>query len=220
MDATTLFQEVGLNDTRLLPVVTLPSVINAEELAVSLAKTLLDCGLSAIEVTLRSETALAAIEKIASQVPQICVGAGSLRQPGQIASVKQAGAAFAVSPGATDELIDAAEAAGLPLVPGAETASEVLRLHARGYSLQKFFPAEVAGGVEKLRSLAAPLPEVHFCPTGGINLANLKDYLAQSNVACVGGSWFVPVTSIREGDMEGIAKLTREALALAQESAK
>ena len=220
MDASALFQERGLGETRLLPVVTLPDDSDAGDLAVSLAEVLLDCGLTAIEVTLRTENALRAMEQIASKVPQMCLGAGSLRQPEQVASIKRAGASFAVSPGATDALIDAAEAAALPMVPGAETASEVLRLYARGYTLQKFFPAEVAGGVNRLRALSAPLPEVRFCPTGGVSPANIGDYLALGSVACVGGSWFVPVASISQRDFDGIATLTREALALTGAPAK
>lgn len=205
MDASNL-----LSKSRIVPVV----VIEDAATAVDLAKTLRDVGLCAIEVTLRTECALAAIELIANQVPDIIVGAGSMRRPAQFAEIAARGARFAVSPGATDLLIDEAIRSNMPLVPGAATASEMINLMERGYVLQKFFPAELLGGVAMLKALSAPLPEIRFFPTGGITAALAKDYLSLSCVTCIGGSWFVPAALLREGQFEKIGQLAAEAVAL------
>ena len=205
MDASNL-----LSKSRIVPVV----VIEDAATAVDLAKTLRDVGLGAIEVTLRTECALAAIELIANQVPDIIVGAGSMRRPAQFAEIAARGARFAVSPGATDLLIDEAIRSNMPLVPGAATASEMINLMERGYVLQKFFPAELLGGVAMLKALSAPLPEIRFFPTGGITAALAKDYLSLSCVTCIGGSWFVPAALLREGQFEKIGQLAAEAVAL------
>ena len=180
MDATDL-----LGDIRLMPVVELAD----PDTAVPLAQALLSAGINAIEVTLRTPQALTAIQNISTAVPQMLVGAGSVRQPEQFAQIQQAGAQFAVSPGATTTLLDGAD---MPYIPGAATASECLHLLQRGYQLQKFFPAESLGGAGTIKALAAPIQEVRFCPTGGINAALLEQYFAVPAVACVGGSWFVP----------------------------
>ncbi len=177
-----------LGDTRVVPVVT----IERAEQAVTLARTLLAGGLRLIEVTLRSPAALDAIAEIARELPEAVVGAGSLRTATQIAEAQAAGARFGVSPGHTAALLEAAEIAGLPYLPGTASASEAMALHERGYDLIKLFPAGPLGGTATLRALAAPLPEIAFCPTGGIGANNLADYLACPNVACVGGSWLAP----------------------------
>jgi 2-dehydro-3-deoxyphosphogluconate aldolase/(4S)-4-hydroxy-2-oxoglutarate aldolase len=190
-------------------------VIDNAKDAVPLAKTLLDSGLEAIEVTLRTDAGLAAIERIASEVPGMLVGAGSIRRADQVTEVQSAGAAFAVSPGSSDALINAVADARLPFVPGAATASEMLRLLDCGYTLQKFFPAEPEGGTRFLKAVGAPIPDVRFMPTGGISPANAREYLALDNVACLGGSWIVPASLLRQGDFEAIAGLATDAAGLA-----
>lgn len=192
---------------RVVPVV----VIEDADLAVPLAEALLEGGLKAIEITLRTASGLASIEKVASGVPDMLVGAGSVRFAEQVAEVQNAGARFAVCPGSSSALLDAVDAAKLPFIPGAVTASEVLNLLQHGYTLQKFFPAELAGGAKYLKALGAPIPEVSFMPTGGISPQNAADYLNLKNVACLGGSWIVPPAMLAEGDFDGIRKLAAEA---------
>lgn len=195
---------------RVVPVV----VIDDVDDAVPLAKTLLASGLTAIEVTLRTPAGLDAIERIANDVPDMLVGAGSVRCASQIAEVTSAGAAFAVSPGSSDSLLEAVAGAELPLVPGAVTASEMLELLDLGYTLQKFFPAELAGGVAFLKAVGAPIPEVQFMPTGGIGPGNAPDYLALPNVACIGGSWIAPPGLLRDKNFDAIAALAAAAVSL------
>jgi 2-dehydro-3-deoxyphosphogluconate aldolase/(4S)-4-hydroxy-2-oxoglutarate aldolase len=195
---------------RVVPVV----VIEDADTAVPLAETLLASGLQAIEVTLRTPAALAAITAISSKVPELVVGAGSIRNAAQITDVLNAGATFGVSPGHSNALLDAVDAANLPFIPGAVTPSESLALLDRGYTLQKFFPAGVAGGIPYLKAVSGPLPEVCFMPTGGISVENAPDYLALPNVACIGGSWMVPSTALRDRDFETIAKLAEAAATL------
>jgi len=192
-----------LRGIRIVPVV----VIDDVDTAVPLAETLLGAGLRAIEVTLRTPAAEACIEHIASGVPGMLLGAGSIRNPQQLAAVTNAGAHFAVCPGAAPGLLDAARAGHLPFIPGAVTPGESLTLLELGFTLQKFFPAEVAGGVRYLESLAGPMPELSFMPTGGITPDNAVDYLALPNVACIGGSWIVPDALLRRRDYAGIAEL-------------
>ena len=196
-----------LAGTRIVPVV----VIEDPEGAVPLAKTLLDAGLRAIEVTLRTPDAIAAIRNVAEEVPDILVGAGSLRTPDQVEAVRAAGATFGVSPGSSRGLLDAVDAAQLPFIPGAITPSESLALLERGYDLQKLFPANVAGGVPYLKALGAPLPEVSFMPTGGISADNVSEYLALANVACVGGSWITPGSLLASGDYEALGEIAASA---------
>ena len=195
---------------RVVPVV----VIEDADDAVPLAKTLLAAGLDAIEVTLRTEAGVNAIERIANEVPGMLVGAGSIRRAKQIELVKSAGATFAVSPGSSDSLLDAVADASLPFVPGAGTASEMLKLLDLGYTLQKFFPAELSGGAAFLRAVGAPIPEVSFMPTGGISPDNAGDYLSLSNVACIGGSWIAPSALLRDKDFDAIARLAAAAAKL------
>ena len=195
---------------RVVPVV----VIEDANDAVPLARTLLSVGLGAIEVTLRTDEGLEAIERIANEVPDMLVGAGSVRRAGQIAEVKSAGAEFAVSPGSSDSLIDAVADAELPFIPGAVTASEILKLLDLGYTLQKFFPAELSGGASFLRAIGAPIPEARFIPTGGVTPANSAEYLSLANVACIGGSWIAPTGLLREKNFDAIARLAGEAARL------
>lgn len=199
-----------LADQRIVPVV----VIDDAQQAVGLATTLVEAGLGAIEVTLRTPAALAAIEQIAKQVPQCLVGAGSVNTATQLNQVKAAGARFAVSPGSSDELLDAATTAELPLVPGAATASEIMNLLLAGYSLQKLFPAELNGGTAWLSAIAGPLPNARFFPTGGINPENAHTYLALGNVACIGGTWIAPRDTITSADFPTIEARARAALDL------
>jgi len=195
---------------RIVPVV----VIDDAEDAVPLAKTLLENGLAAIEVTLRTEAGLEAIERVASEVPGMLVGAGSVRRAAQVAAVKSAGAAFAVSPGSSDALLEAVADAAMPFIPGAVTASETLALLDLGYTLQKFFPAELSGGAAFLKAIGAPIPEVSFMPTGGIGLDNAGDYLALRNVACIGGSWIAPPALLRDKNFAAIGELAAAAASL------
>ncbi len=178
-----------------------------------LAQALVAGGLPALEVTLRTPAALDVI-RIMAEVPGGTVGAGTLLTPADVKAAKQAGARFGVSPGATDRLIAACEDEGLPLLAGAVTASEIMALIERGYTVGKFFPAETSGGAAALKSFSSPLPQMTFCPTGGIGPDNAADYLSLPNVACVGGSWVAPVTLMEKGDWAGITALARTAAAL------
>ncbi|MEU0566770.1 bifunctional 4-hydroxy-2-oxoglutarate aldolase/2-dehydro-3-deoxy-phosphogluconate aldolase [Nonomuraea sp. NPDC005983] len=189
-------------------------VIDDVETAVPLARALVSGGLPAIEVTLRTAVATEAIRRIADQVPDAVIGAGTVRNSRDIAASVEAGAKFLVSPGTTQALIEALDASGVPYLPGAATASEVMALAERGVKELKFFPAEAAGGVPYLKSLAGPLPDVRFCPTGGIKPATAPDYLALPNVGCVGGTWLTPADALATGDWARIEKLASEAAAL------
>lgn len=182
--------------------------------AVPLARALVAGGLRALEITLRTKAALAAIERVAAEVPDAVVGAGTVVEAGQIAAVRAAGARFMVSPGCYPALLDAALDSGLPFLPGTATPSEVMALQARGLTHVKLFPAEAVGGVKLLKSLASPLSGVRFCPTGGITPKNAPDYLALPNVACVGGSWMIPADLVAAKDWAGITALAAQASAL------
>jgi 2-dehydro-3-deoxyphosphogluconate aldolase/(4S)-4-hydroxy-2-oxoglutarate aldolase len=188
-------------------------VISDAGRAGALARALVAGGLPALEVTLRTPAALDAIRAMA-EVEGGVVGAGTLLTPADVKAAKAAGARFGVSPGATDRLIAACEDEGLPLLPGAATASEIMALLEKGYTVQKFFPAETIGGAKAIGSYASPLPQVRFCPTGGIGLANAPDYLRLPNILCVGGSWVAPKEMVETGDWSGIERLAREAAAL------
>ncbi len=188
-------------------------VIDDLAIAALLARALVAGGLPALEVTLRTPVALDAIRAMA-EVPGGMVGAGTLLTPADVKAAKQAGARFGVSPGATDRIIAACEDEELPLLPGAVTATEVMILLEKGFTVQKFFPAEAVGGAPALRSLGQPIPQVKFCPTGGISLKNARDYLSLPNTLCVGGSWVAPKDKIASGDWAGIEALAREAAAL------
>lgn len=205
MDAKGFFTGI-----KLVPVVTL----ERHEDAVDLALCLRDAGIRAIEVTLRTESALKAIELIADAVPDVHVGAGSVRVAEQISMIRERGAQFAVSPGHSQSLINQVRAAGMPFVPGAATATEMLALRESGYSLMKFFPAELLGGTKMLKALSAPLPEIRFFPTGGISADLVQDYLKLGCVSCVGGSWFIPVELLEAKRFNDIKTLTQSALQL------
>ncbi|MFD1118919.1 bifunctional 4-hydroxy-2-oxoglutarate aldolase/2-dehydro-3-deoxy-phosphogluconate aldolase [Sphaerisporangium aureirubrum] len=189
-------------------------VIDDVDTAVPLARALVAGGLPAIEVTLRTPCALAAIARIAAEVPGAVVGAGTVRTPGDVAASAEAGVPFLVSPGATPALLDAMAGSGVPYLPGAATASEVMALAERGLTELKFFPAVPAGGVPYLKALGGPLPEVRFCPTGGIRRETAPDFLALPNVGCVGGTWLTPPDALASGDYGRIEKLAAEAAAL------
>ena len=199
-----------LRGIRVVPVV----VIEDADTAVPLAETLLSAGLRAIEVTLRTPAALECIRAIAAEVPDMILGAGSIRNRQQVTEVVDAGARFAVSPGATPALLDAARDALLPFIPGAVTPSESLGLLERGLTLQKFFPAELSGGIRYLESIAAPIPEASFMPTGGITPDNAPAYLALSNVSCIGGSWIAPQSLLAERDFAGISRIASHAASI------
>lgn len=197
---------------RLAPVV---PVIVVEDLAhaAPLARALVAGGLPVLEVTLRTPCALDAIRAMADVAGGV-VGAGTLLTPADVKAAKAAGAMFGVSPGATPRLLDACAEYELPLLPGAATASEIMALLELGYTVQKFFPAEQAGGAAYLKSIGAPIPQVSFCPTGGIGLHNAADYLSLKNILCVGGSWVAPKDKLAKGDWAGIEAVAREAAGL------
>ncbi|OWU82723.1 keto-deoxy-phosphogluconate aldolase [Phaeobacter sp. 22II1-1F12B] len=178
-----------------------------------LAEALVAGGLPVLEVTLRTPAALDVIREMA-RVKGGIVGAGTLVTAEDVRAAKEAGATFGVSPGATDELLAACEAEGLPLLPGAATATEAMRLLARGYDMMKFFPAEASGGAPALKAIGAPLPQISFCPTGGVSLSNAPSYLGLSNVVCAGGSWVAPGDAVEAGDWARIETLAKEASTL------
>lgn len=188
-------------------------VISDAGCAIALAKALIAGGIYALEVTLRTPAGLDAIRAMA-QVPGGVVGIGTLLTPRDVSAAKAAGAQFGVSPGATDMLLQACEDVGLPLLPGAATASEAMALLERGYTVQKFFPAEASGGAAALKAIGAPIPQVSFCPTGGVTPANAAGYLALPNTLCVGGSWLTPRALIDAKDWGAIEALARDAAAL------
>jgi 2-dehydro-3-deoxyphosphogluconate aldolase/(4S)-4-hydroxy-2-oxoglutarate aldolase len=193
----------------IVPVLVLEDASHAEPLA----RALVAGGLPALEVTLRTPAALDAIRAMA-QVPGGCVGAGTLVTPEDVHAAKAAGAKFGVSPGATEELLAACEEVELPLLPGAATASEAMALLARGYDMLKFFPAEASGGAPALKAIGAPLPQISFCPTGGVNPQNAATYLALDNVICAGGSWVAPKDLMAAGKWDEIEALAQAAAGL------
>lgn len=197
---------------RLAPVIPV-LVLNDIAAARPLAEALVAGGLPVLEVTLRTPVALDVISEMA-KVDGGVVGAGTLLSPQDVKNAIDAGATFGVSPGATDTLLSACEDADLPLLPGAATSSEVMRLLERGYHIQKFFPAEANGGAPALKAIGAPLPQVKFCPTGGVSPQNASTYLSLSNTLCVGGSWVAPQNLIAAKDWKAIERLAAEAAAL------
>ncbi|HET7032780.1 MAG TPA: bifunctional 4-hydroxy-2-oxoglutarate aldolase/2-dehydro-3-deoxy-phosphogluconate aldolase [Casimicrobiaceae bacterium] len=189
-------------------------VIDQLAQAVPLARALVAGGIRVLEVTLRTSIGLDAIAAIARDVPEAIVGVGTITQPQEFAQSSKAGARFAVTPGLTHALIDAARHAAIPLLPGVMTPSDVIAAKAAGYRGLKLFPAQQAGGIAMLKALGGPFPDVMFCPTGGVTAATAPDFLALSNVACVGGSWLTPKEAIAAGDWGRITALAREASAL------
>ncbi|MDA9911023.1 bifunctional 4-hydroxy-2-oxoglutarate aldolase/2-dehydro-3-deoxy-phosphogluconate aldolase [Amylibacter sp.] len=190
-----------------IPVLIIEDISSARDLG----EALVAGGLPVLEVTLRTQCALQAISEM-SKIKGGIVGAGTLITYNDVKNAVDAGATFGVSPGATDNLIDACEEAGLPLLAGASSASEAMALLEKGYSVQKFFPAEAAGGAAFLKSLSSPLPQITFCPTGGISQKNALNYLASSNVECVGGSWVAPKEAIANRDWQQIEDLAKDAV--------
>ena len=197
-------------DTPVVPVLTIERV----EHAVSLARALVAGGLQVIEVTLRTRAALDAIRAIAAQVPECVVGAGTVLSEADVASALAAGAKYLVSPGTPAELAATLAAAAVPALPGCASVSEALALATLGFGVLKFFPAEPSGGIAWLKAVAAPCPELKFCPTGGIGLHNAAAYLKLPNVVAVGGSWPAPQNAVAAGDFARITELAREAAAL------
>ncbi|WP_275075599.1 bifunctional 4-hydroxy-2-oxoglutarate aldolase/2-dehydro-3-deoxy-phosphogluconate aldolase [Providencia rettgeri] len=200
--------EAILKQGPIVPVI----VIKKIEQAVPLAKALVNGGIKVLEVTLRTECAVDAIRLIAQEVPEAIVGAGTVINAKQLADVSQAGAKFAISPGLTDELLAAAVQGNIPLIPGISTVSELMLGMNYGLKEFKFFPAEANGGVKALKAIAGPFSQVRFCPTGGISLANYRDYLALESVLCIGGSWIVPEDALNTGNYEKITQLAQEAI--------
>jgi 2-dehydro-3-deoxyphosphogluconate aldolase/(4S)-4-hydroxy-2-oxoglutarate aldolase len=196
--------------TPVIPVLTIERTADA----VPLARALVAGGLPVLEVTLRTEAALEAIRRIAAGVPEAIVGAGTITQAAEAARAIEAGARFLVSPGTPDALADALADATVPALPGCATVAEAMALAARGFSVLKFFPAEASGGPAWLKAVAAPLPHLRFCPTGGIDAGNAAAYLALANVPAVGGSWVAPRDAIGAGDFARITALARAAAAL------
>lgn len=204
-DQRALHVDAILSHAPVLPVL----VIERVDDAVRLARTLVDAGLPVLEVTLRTAAALEAIARIAAEVPEASVGAGTVLGAADLAAVEAAGAAFAIAPGATDALYEAAAQSRIALIPAVATSSELMRGLEHGHRRFKFFPAESSGGVAALRAFAGPFAQVKFCPTGGIDAARAPAYLQLSNVITVGGSWMVPNDALRRGDWEAIAALAR-----------
>ncbi len=204
----------GASVLDLAPVLPVVVVRDADD-AVPLARALVAGGLPAIEVTLRTPAALDAVRRISAEVPEAVVGAGTVITPEQVTACVAAGARFLVSPGWTDGLLAAMRASGVPFLPGVSTATEVVALLERGVREMKFFPAQAAGGTAYLRSLAGPLPQARFCPTGGVGPDNAAEYLSLPNVGCVGGSWMVPAEAVAARDWVRVEELARGAAALA-----
>ncbi|MEV0263998.1 bifunctional 4-hydroxy-2-oxoglutarate aldolase/2-dehydro-3-deoxy-phosphogluconate aldolase [Streptomyces sp. NPDC050617] len=193
-----------------IPVVVLDDAADA----VPLARALVAGGLPAIEVTLRTEAALDAIRAMTAEVPEAVVGAGTVLNPAHVDAAVEAGSRFLVSPGWTPRLLESMRASGVPFLPGVSTTSEVVTLLEQGVTEMKFFPAEAAGGTAYLKSLASPLPQARFCPTGGIGRTTAPAYLALPNVGCVGGTWMLPADALRAKDWTRVENLAREAATL------
>ncbi|NWG26646.1 MAG: bifunctional 4-hydroxy-2-oxoglutarate aldolase/2-dehydro-3-deoxy-phosphogluconate aldolase [Pseudorhodoplanes sp.] len=193
-----------------IPVLTIERVRDA----VPLARALAAGGLAVIEVTLRTDAALDAMRAIASELPDVVVGAGTVVKDADIEAAIAAGASYLVSPGTPERLADALARASVPVIPGCATVGEAMALAARGFAVLKFFPAEASGGVAWLKSIAGPLSALRFCPTGGIDMTNAAAYLALPNVVSIGGSWVAPKEAVASGDFEKITSLARAASAL------
>jgi 2-dehydro-3-deoxyphosphogluconate aldolase/(4S)-4-hydroxy-2-oxoglutarate aldolase len=189
-------------------------VVDDPDRAVPMARALVEGGLPVIEVTLRTPTALEAVRRIAEEVPDAVVGVGTVRTPLHVRESVVAGARFLVSPGATPSLLDAMDGSGVPYLPGVSTISEMLAVAERGRTDMKFFPAEAAGGRPFLSAVAGPLPDLRFCPTGGITPGSASEWLALGNVGCVGGSWLTPADAVAAGDWDRIRDLAASAAAL------
>jgi 2-dehydro-3-deoxyphosphogluconate aldolase/(4S)-4-hydroxy-2-oxoglutarate aldolase len=205
MSESVMLQQL-LKSSKVIPVVT----VHSEQDAVDIGLALQAGGLSTIEVVLRSDAALASIERLANQVPELVVGAGSIRSAAEVRSASAAGAKFLVSPGTSPSLIAAATESGLPFLPGAATPSEILGLAEQGFTVQKLFPFAALGGVHYLNAIAAVFPTLTFCPTGGIRVSDLESLLLHPHVLACGGSWLVPQRLVEKKDWSGIAALAHE----------
>lgn len=184
-------------------------VLQREEDAVPLAQALVAGGVRVLEVTLRTPAALRAIERIAREVPEAIVGAGTVRLAADARAAREAGSRFAVSPGYTESVARTCQELGLPLLPGVATASELMQAQEAGFGFVKFFPASAAGGAPMLKALAGPFPEMRFCPTGGLTPDNAGEYLALPHVPVCGGSWLTPAEAVAGGDWARITALAR-----------
>ena len=209
--STTAFSRPAFK-SRVVPVIVITDVAQA----VPMAHALLEGGVDVMEITLRHRAGLPAIEAVAKAVPEMHVGAGTVTRASEVQAVMDAGATFALSPGMSVAILNQAIDQSLPFVPGVMTPSEVMVARELGFSLMKLFPATQAGGLGMLKALAGPLGDVQFCPTGGVSLDNMNDFLALPNVAMVGGSWLTPVSLAEQGDWAGITRLAREATERAQ----
>lgn len=196
-----------LSQTPVIPVLTFSDAKTGVACAIALR----DGGLTVLEVTMRTSKALEALKAIVQEVEGVVVGAGTVLEPEHVNAAISAGAAFLVSPGTSSRLLAAGGEAPVPYLPGVSTASEAMQLAERGATFAKFFPAGPAGGAPFLKALVSPLPDLHFVPTGGIDLGNAEDYLKLRNVVCVGGSWVVPPAAVEAGDWETVRTLAREA---------
>jgi 2-dehydro-3-deoxyphosphogluconate aldolase/(4S)-4-hydroxy-2-oxoglutarate aldolase len=201
-----------LHMSPVIPVVTVPVGVDP----IALAESLLAGGIPIIEITLRNDAGLAAIATISAKLPEMCVGAGTVWTTAQADQAIAAGSQFVVSPGISEQTHAACQAADVPLLPGAQTPSEVNHWQQRNYSLVKFFPAEAAGGIRTLKALGSVFPNMQFCPTGGITPQSAADYLALPSVSCVGGSWITPAGAMNNGDWQTIENLARQAVSLSQ----
>lgn len=199
-----------MQDAPVIPVIVLHDVNHA----VPMARALVDGGIRMLEVTLRTPAALGCIERIAKEVPEAVVGAGTVRSSAEAEAAAKAGARFAVSPGLTLTVAQACQAQGLPLLPGVATGSEIMMAVEAGYTEMKFFPAMQAGGPAMLKAWSGPFYDVKFCPTGGVTAENAKSFLSLPNVVCVGGSWLVQEQSLNAGNWTGIQDLARGAFHL------
>ncbi|UFS55578.1 bifunctional 4-hydroxy-2-oxoglutarate aldolase/2-dehydro-3-deoxy-phosphogluconate aldolase [Comamonadaceae bacterium M7527] len=210
------YQQLPAFASKTVPVIVITDVAQA----VPMAHALLAGGIDVMEITLRHKAGLPAIEAVARAVPEMVVGAGTVTTVADVQQVIDAGATFALSPGMTPALIEAVKAANLPFVPGVMTPGEAMLAREHGFGLLKLFPAAQAGGLAMLKAMGGPLGDLRFCPTGGVSLANMNEFLALNNVAMVGGSWLTPVNVVeqaaRSGDWSVITKLAQEATDKAQ----
>ncbi|NMM38921.1 MAG: bifunctional 4-hydroxy-2-oxoglutarate aldolase/2-dehydro-3-deoxy-phosphogluconate aldolase [Glaciimonas sp.] len=201
-----------MRTSAVIPVIAIDDLAHA----VPLARALIAGGIRVLEITLRTAHGLAAIRAIAEQVPEAIVGVGTLTQASEFAAARDAGAVFGVSPGLTAALVEGAQKSGLPLLPGVMTPSEAMAARELGFKQLKLFPAVPAGGIGMLNAIYGPLPDITFCPTGGISIATAAQFLACKNVACVGGSWLTPKDAMLSGDWARITTLAAAASALRQ----
>ncbi len=198
-----------LTTARVIPVIT----VNDVEETVALGRALSAGGMDTLEITLRTPLALEAVAALQEALPHATVGVGTVLTPAQLDASADQAAAFAVSPGLTQPLIDASRRCDVPLLPGAQTISEVMRAREAGFHALKFFPAEQTGGTATLKAMYPLFPDTIFCPTGGLNMDNYRNYLAQPNVACVGGTWMMPANLIAAADWSAITALATEIMA-------